>query len=203
MGEVCTSQTRILAPRARYDEVVDGLAEAIAALPIGDPTDPATVIGPLITREHRDRVERYIAIGRDEGATVKVGGGRPAGLERGWYVEPTLFAGATNDMRIAREEIFGPVVAVIPHDGLDDAVAIANDSPFGLSGTVWTEDEDAALEAARRVRTGTFSINTYTVDSSTPFGGFKQSGIGREMAREGLDAFIEYKSIALTGPALT
>jgi aldehyde dehydrogenase (NAD+) len=203
MGEVCTTQARILAPRGRYDEIVDALAEAIAALPIGDPTDPSNVIGPLITREHRDRVERYIAIGRDEGATVKVGGGRPPGLSRGWYVEPTLFAGATNAMRIAREEIFGPVVAVIPHDGLDDAVAIANDSPFGLSGTVWTEDEDAALEVARRVRTGTFSINTYTVDANTPFGGFKQSGIGREMAREGLDAYVELKSIALTGPALT
>jgi aldehyde dehydrogenase (NAD+) len=203
MGEVCTCQTRILAPRSRYAEVVDGLAEAIAALPIGDPTNPANVIGPLITREHRDRVERYIAIGREEGATVKTGGGRPAGLDRGWYVEPTLFADATNAMRISREEIFGPVVTVIPHDGVDDAVAIANDSPFGLSGTVWTEDDDAALAVARRVRTGTFSINTYTVDPSTPFGGFKQSGIGREMAREGLDAFIEYKSIALAGPALT
>ena len=203
MGEVCTAQTRILAPRSRYGEVIDALGEAVGALPIGDPTDPANVIGPLITRAHRDRVERYIAIGRDEGAEVVVGGGRPAGLDRGWYVEPTVFAGATNEMRIAREEIFGPVVTVIPHDGLDDAVAIANDSPFGLSGTVWTEDEDAALEVARRVRTGTFSINTYTVDPSTPFGGFKQSGIGREMAREGLDAYIEYKSIALTGPALT
>jgi aldehyde dehydrogenase (NAD+) len=203
MGEVCTSQTRILAPRSRYGEIVDGLSEAIAALPVGDPTDPGNVIGPLITRAHRDRVERYIAIGREEGATVRVGGGRPAGLDRGWYVEPTLFADATNDMRISREEIFGPVVCVIPHDGIDDAVAIANDSPFGLSGTVWTEDEDAALDVARRVRTGTFSINTYTVDSNTPFGGFKQSGIGREMAREGLDAYIEFKSIALTGPALT
>jgi betaine-aldehyde dehydrogenase len=185
------------------DDLEARLAEAIAALPVGDPTDPANVIGPLITSAHRDRVERYIAIGREEGATVKVGGGRPAGLDRGWYVEPTLFADATNDMRISREEIFGPVVSVIAHDGLDDAIAIANDSPFGLSGTVWTEDEDTALEVARRVRTGTFSINTYTVDANTPFGGFKQSGIGREMAREGLDAYIEFKSIALTGPALT
>jgi aldehyde dehydrogenase (NAD+) len=123
----------------------------------------------------RERELAPIAIGREEGPTVKVGGRRPPGLSRGWYVEPTLFAGATNAMRIAREEIFGPVVAVIPHDGLDDAVAIANDSPFGLSGTVWTEDEDAALEVARRVRTGTFSINTYTVDPNTPFGGFKQT----------------------------
>ena len=201
-GEICTAQSRILAPRSRYDEVVGALAEAVAALPVGDPMDPNTAIGPLITREHRDRVEGYIALGREEGAKVAAGGGRPAGLDRGWYVEPTLFADASNDMRIAREEIFGPVAVVIPHDGFDDAVAIANDSPYGLSGTVWTEDEDAALEAACRVRTGTFAINTYTVDPATPFGGFKQSGIGREMAREGLDGFIEYKSVALTGPAL-
>jgi betaine-aldehyde dehydrogenase len=201
-GEICTAQSRILAPQSRYDEVVDALAAAVASLPVGDPMDPEMAIGPMITREHRDRVEGYIALGLQEGATVKAGGGRPAGLDRGWYVEPTLFADATNDMRIAREEIFGPVAVVIPHDGFDDAVAIANDSPYGLSGTVWTEDEDAALEAARRVRTGTFAINTYTVDPATPFGGFKQSGIGREMAREGLDGFIEYKSVALTGPAL-
>ena len=201
-GEICTMQSRILAPRSRYDELVDSLSEAIGALQVGDPRDPATAIGPLITREHRDRVERYIAIGREEGADVTVGGRRPAHLSRGWYLEPTLFAGATNQMRIAREEIFGPVVTVIPHDGLDDAVAIANDSPFGLSGTVWTEDDDAALEVARRVRTGTFSLNGYTVDANTPFGGFKQSGVGREMAREGLDAFVELKSIAVTGPSL-
>jgi betaine-aldehyde dehydrogenase len=112
-------------------------------------------------------------------------------------VEPTLFAGASNDMRIAREEVFGPVVTVIPHDGLDDAVAIANDSPYGLSGTVWTEDADAALEVARRVRTGTFSLNTYRINPLAPFGGFKQSGIGREMGREGFDDFTELKSISL------
>jgi betaine-aldehyde dehydrogenase len=201
-GEICTMQSRILAPRARYDELVDGLAGAIAALPVGDPRDRGTAVGPLITSAHRERVEAYIAIGREEGARVVTGGGRPPHLDHGWYLEPTLFADATNAMRIAREEIFGPVVTVIPHDGVDDAVAIANDSPFGLSGTVWTQDADAALGVARRVRTGTFSINTYTVDPDTPFGGFKQSGIGREMAREGLDEFVELKSIALSGPAL-
>ena len=201
-GEICTMQSRILAPRSRYDEVVDALSSAIAALPVGDPRDRETVVGPMITREHRERVERYIELGRDQGGVVKVGGGRPAHLSRGWYVEPTLFAQVTNDMRIAREEIFGPVVVVIPHDGLDDAVAIANDSPFGLSGTVWTENDDDALEVARRVRTGTFSLNTYSVDPNTPFGGFKQSGIGREMGVEGLDQYIEFKSIALAGPAL-
>jgi len=201
-GEICTAQSRILAPRARCDEIVDTLGEQIAALPVGDPADRDTVIGPMITRAHRERVERYIALGVREGATVRAGGGRPRHLDRGWYVEPTLFAGATNDMRIAREEIFGPVAVVIPHDGLDDAVAIANDSPFGLSGTVWTEDNDAALAVARRVRTGTIALNTYTVDPNTPFGGYKQSGIGREMGREGLDAYVEFKSVAVRGPAL-
>ena len=201
-GEICTAQSRILAPRARYDEIVDALAEQIAALPVGDPADRDMVIGPMITRAHRERVEDYIRIGAEEGATVKVGGGRPAHLDRGWYVEPTLFADVTNDMRVAREEIFGPVAVVIPHDGVDDAIAIANDSPFGLSGTVWTEDEDAALAVARRVRTGTFALNTYTVDPDTPFGGYKESGIGREMGREGLDGYVELKSVAVSGPSL-
>ncbi len=201
-GEICTAQSRILAPRARYDEIVDAFAEQIVALPVGDPADRDMVIGPMITRAHRDRVEDYIRIGAEEGATVKVGGGRPAHLDRGWYVEPTLFADATNDMRVAREEIFGPVVVVIAHDGVDDAIAIANDSPFGLSGTVWTEDEDAALAVARRVRTGTIALNTYTVDPDTPFGGYKESGIGREMGREGLDGYVELKSIAVSGPSL-
>jgi betaine-aldehyde dehydrogenase len=196
-GQICTMQSRILAPRSRHDELADALAEAIAALPVGDPRDRDTAIGPLITREHRERVERYIAIGHREGAEIRTGGGRPTHLLRGWYVEPTLFAGASNDMRIAREEVFGPVVRVIPHDGLDDAVAIANDSPYGLSGTVWTEDADAALEVARRVRTGTFSLNTYRINPLAPFGGFKQSGIGREMGREGFDDFTELKSISL------
>jgi aldehyde dehydrogenase (NAD+) len=202
-GEICTAQTRALVPRSRYDEAVGMFAEQIAALPVGDPGDPEMVIGPMITREHRERVEGYIAIGRDEGARLLVGGGRPAQPERGWYVEPTLFVDVDNGMRIAQEEIFGPVLSVIPHDGFDDAVAIANDSPFGLSGTVWTADEDVALDVARRVRTGTFCVNTYTVDPYAPFGGFKQSGIGREMGREGLDAFVELKSVGLSGPAIS
>ena len=125
---------------------------------------------------------------------MKVGGGRPSHLDRGWYLEPTLLTDCTNDMRVAQEEIFGPVVVAIPHDGIDDAIAIANDSPFGLSGTVWTEDDEAALDVARRVRTGTFALNTYTVDPTTPFGGYKQSGIGREMGVEGLEGYVEYKS---------
>jgi betaine-aldehyde dehydrogenase len=201
-GEICTAQSRILVPRSRYDEIVDAFAEQIAALPVGDPADRDKVIGPMITRAHRERVEGYIEIGRQEGATVRTGGGRPQDIDRGWYLEPTLLAGCTNDMRVSQEEIFGPVVVAIPHDGTDDAVAIANDSPFGLSGTVWTEDEDAALDVARRVRTGTFALNTYTVDPTTPFGGYKQSGIGREMGVEGLEGYVEYKSIAVSGPSL-
>jgi aldehyde dehydrogenase (NAD+) len=202
-GEICTAQSRILVPRSRYDEIVDAFAEQIATLPVGDPAERDSVIGPLITRAHRDRVEDYIRIGREEGATVETGGGRPSHMERGWYLEPTLLANCTNDMRVSQEEIFGPVVVAIPHDGTDDAVAIANDSPFGLSGTVWTEDDDAALDVARRVRTGTFAINAYTVDPTTPFGGYKQSGIGREMGVEGLEAYVEYKSIAVSGPSLS
>jgi betaine-aldehyde dehydrogenase len=202
-GEICTAQSRIIVPRSRYDEIVDAFVEQIEALPVGDPADREMAIGPMITSAHRERVEGYIELGRQEGATVTTGGSRPASLDRGWYLEPTLLSGCTNDMRVAQEEIFGPVVVAIPHDGTDDAIAIANDSPFGLSGTVWTEDADAALDVARRVRTGTFALNTYTVDPTTPFGGYKQSGIGREMGVEGLDGYVEYKSIAVSGPALS
>ena len=198
-GQVCTAQTRILAPRTRYEEIVDAFAERIGALAVGDPADPDTVVGPLISRVHRERVESYIRAGRDEGVSLRVGGGRPTHLERGWYVEPTLFADATNDMRIAREEIFGPVATVIPHDGVEHAVALANDSPFGLSGTVWTEDREAALDVARRIRAGHMCINAYVVDPDAPFGGYKQSGIGREMGVEGLDAYVELKSISEPG----
>ena len=201
-GEICTAQTRILLPRSRYAEFTEALARHMSALPVGDPADPGTVIGPLITEAHRARVEEYIALGRKEGATVACGGGRPPGRSTGWYVEPTLFTGVTNDMRIAQEEIFGPVVVAIPHDGPDHAVEIANDSPYGLSGTVWTRDEEAALRIARRVRTGTFSINGYAVDINAPFGGSKKSGIGRENGPEGLDDYLEAKSISLSGASL-
>lgn len=201
-GEICTAQTRILLPRSRYTEFTEALARHMSALPIGDPADPTTVIGPMITEAHRARVEEYIALGRKEGATVACGSGRPAGLSTGWYLEPTLFTDVTNDMRIAQEEIFGPVVVAIPHDGPDHAVELANDSPYGLSGTVWTQDEETALRIARRVRTGTFSINAYTLDINAPFGGSKKSGIGRENGPEGLDDFLEPKSIALSGAPL-
>jgi len=196
-GEACVAQTRILAPRDRYQEVVDRLVEAVRAMPVGDPMDPATQIGPLVASRQRDRVEGYIAIGQEEGAKVAIGGGRPAGADKGWYVEPTVFVGVDNKMRIAQEEIFGPVVAVIPYDGEAEAVRIANDSSYGLSGTVWTADPARGVDVARRVRTGTYTVNGFVLDFATPFGGFKQSGIGRELGPEGLEEYLELKSVNL------
>ncbi len=199
-GEACIAQTRILASRARYDEVVDALAEAVRATTVGDPTDPSVAVGPLVAERQRDRVLGYIDKGRAEGATVAVGGGRPAGLDRGWFVEPTLFTGVDNSMTIAQEEIFGPVLAVLPYDDPADAVRIANDSDYGLSGSVWTSDVEAGIDVARRVRTGTYGINQFgTLDMRNPFGGFKSSGVGRELGPEGLSAYLETKSIVLPG----
>jgi aldehyde dehydrogenase (NAD+) len=196
-GEACVAQTRILAPRDRYSELVEALSDRMRTLAVGDPLDPATVVGPLAAARQRDRVEGYIAIGQKEGAKVAIGGGRPAGLGKGWYVEPTLFVDVDNSMRIAQEEIFGPVVCVIPYGDTDEAVAIANDSHYGLSGSVWTADPDRGVDVARRVRTGTYTVNGFTLDFATPFGGFKESGIGREFGPEGLELFLEFKSINL------
>ena len=199
-GEACIAQTRILASRDRYDEVVDALSEAVAATSVGDPTDPSIAVGPLVAERQRDRVLGYIEKGRAEGAKVAVGGGRPAGLDKGWFVEPTLFVGVDNQMTIAQEEIFGPVLAVLPYDDPADAVRIANDSEFGLSGSVWTSDVEAGIDVARQVRTGTYGINQFgTLDMRNPFGGFKASGVGRELGPEGLSAYLETKSIVLPG----
>jgi len=197
-GQACVAQTRILASRNRYEEVVEAVAAMVTSQPVGDPADPATGIGPLVAKRQQERVEGYIKIGMDEGAKVVVGGlDRPR--DRGWYVAPTVFAGVSNDMRIAREEIFGPVLAVIPYDDEADAVRIANDSDYGLAGTVWTADTEHGMDVARQVRTGTYGVNCYMLESNTPFGGYKASGIGRELGPEGLGGYLEYKSIARLG----
>ena len=198
-GQACVAQTRILASRNRYAEVRDALAEAVAAYKVGDPLDPETECGPLVAERQRDRVEGYIASGIAEGATLVVGGGRPAGLDKGWYVEPTLFADVDNSMTIAQEEIFGPVITLIPFDTEDDAIAIANDSDYGLSGSVWTDDVEKGIDIARQVRTGTYTVNGFGMDFGSPFGGFKSSGVGRELGPEGLGAFLEDKTINLPG----
>jgi betaine-aldehyde dehydrogenase len=199
-GQACVAQTRILASRQRYGEVVDALAGMVEGLTIGDPADPATDVGPLVAERQQERVEKYIALGQEEGARVVVGGnGRPAGFDKGWYVRPTVFADASNDMRIAREEIFGPVLTVIPFDSVDDAVRIANDSDYGLAGSVWTGDMAVGMDVARRVRAGTYGVNQYTMDFVAPFGGYKASGVGREFGREGVDQYTEIKSIVPPG----
>lgn len=196
-GQACVAQTRILASRSRYDEVVEALTEATKALVVGDPMDMSTAVGPLVAQRQRDRVEGYIAKGREAGATITTGGGRPAGIDRGWFVEPTVFAGVTNDMVIAQEEIFGPVLSVIGYDDEADAVRIANDSDYGLSGTVWTADVAHGVDVARGVRTGTYTVNGFAMEWSAPFGGYKSSGVGRELGPEGLSAYLESKTINL------
>jgi aldehyde dehydrogenase (NAD+) len=196
-GQACVAQTRILASRRRYREVADALVEAMRNVQVGDPMDPATLVGPLFAARQRERVEGYIRIGQDEGARLACGGGRPAGQTTGWYVEPTVFLDVDNHMRIAQEEIFGPVLAVIPYDDVEDAVRIANDSEYGLSGSVWSADVDSGLQIARRVRTGTYTVNGFAMEFSAPFGGFKASGLGRELGPEGLAAYLEAKQINL------
>ena len=197
-GQVCAAQSRILAPRARYAEVCDAVASAVGALRVGDAFDPATNVGPVASERQRARVEGYLDSGRRDGARAVVGGGRPPGLDRGWFVAPTVFVDATNEMAIAREEIFGPVLTVIPYDGDEEAVAIANDSDYGLTGTVWTSDVARGEAIANRVRAGVVAFNTSAaMDLLAPFGGFKRSGIGRECGPEAFEAYTEYQTIVL------
>ena len=196
-GQACVAQTRILAPRSRYEEIVEKIGAAVAAMPVGLPDDPGAVIGPLISEKQRDRVEGYIQKGKDEGARLVTGGGRPDGLDSGYYVQPTVFADVDNSMTIAQEEIFGPVLAVIPYETEDDAIRIANESDYGLAGSVWTTDFDKAIEIASKIRTGTYAVNMYAFDPGAPFGGYKNSGIGRENGPEGIEAYVELKSVLL------
>ena len=197
-GEACIAQTRVLAPRSRYEEVVTALKDLVAALKVGDPADPETFVGPMVRPDQQQRVRDYIAVGIAEGARVVTGGPDvPSGLDGGNYVTPTVLADVHNGMRVAREEIFGPVVTVIPHDGDDDAVRIANDSDYGLSGGVWSADQDRALGVARRLRTGTVGVNGRPISFDGPFGGYKASGIGREYGAAGLETYVELKTMTV------
>jgi aldehyde dehydrogenase (NAD+) len=193
-GQQCTATSRVLAPRSRQAEVVEALRAAAEAHVLGDPFDAKTTMGPLVSDTHRARVLGYMEAGKDEGAVLEYGGDRPHDQPRGWFVEPTVFSSVTNDMRIAREEIFGPIVCVMPYDTEDEAVAIANDSEYGLGGSVFARDEDRALAVARRIDSGFISINHRGIGARVPFGGVKRSGVGRESGVEGYDSFLEYKS---------
>jgi aldehyde dehydrogenase (NAD+) len=194
-SQTCTTQSRILVPRSRYDEIVDALAQHTRGLSVGDPLDPSVQIGPMASETHLDRVLGFIDVARNSDARLVAGGGRPQGQDRGWFVEPTVFADVQNTDQLAREEVFGPVLAVIPYDGDDEAVRIANDSEYGLGGSVWTTDEQRGIDIARRVRTGTIGVNYYQLDLGSPFGGMKSSGIGRELGPEALGNYLEYKSV--------
>ena len=193
-GQICTAPTRALVHRPVFDAVRDGLAKMAGALKVGEPTDPTTIVGPLISAVQRGRVEGYVATARDEGGEVVCGGGRPAGLGRGFYVEPTLIVG-TNDLTVAREEIFGPVVTMIPFDDEEEAVAIANDSEYGLNDYVFSNDAGRALKVAQRLEAGSVAINTGQQSQEAPFGGFKMSGIGRDRGDQGLLAYSETQGI--------
>ncbi|WP_156679295.1 aldehyde dehydrogenase [Sphingomonas profundi] len=196
-GQACSALTRVLVPPHRRDAFVEAFAAALRQMRVGDPQDPATQLGPIALERQRDRVLDYVAIGRAEGARLVTGGGRPANLPRGFFVAPTLFDGVDNSMRIAREEIFGPVVSVIAYRDEEDAIAIANDSDYGLYASIFTHDDDAVWRLGRRLRTGNVGKNGVIIDRTLPYGGFKQSGIGREGGIEGLRSFQEQKMVYL------
>jgi aldehyde dehydrogenase (NAD+) len=196
-GQGCAITTRLLAPRARFDEIVERVAATMSAIGCGDPDDPGTVCGPLISARQRERVEAHLHGAAADGAAFACGGGRPADRDKGFWVEPTLVVGVGNHARIAQEEVFGPVLVAIPHDGDDDAVRLANESPYGLSGAVQSGDLERAWAVARRVRTGSMSVNGgIWYGGDVPFGGYKQSGIGREMGRAGFEEYLETKAVA-------
>jgi len=197
-GQTCTALTRMIVPRDKQDEVVDLAVGALASLSMGDPLSDENFLGPLVSASQKSTVQDYIRTGIDEGARLVAGGpDDPAGFDTGFYVQPTIFADVENSMVIAQEEIFGPVLCIIPVDSDDEAIAVANDSPFGLSGAVWADTNDRALEAARRLQTGQVMVNGGRFNPLAPFGGYKTSGNGRELGRSGLDEFLETKAIQL------
>jgi aldehyde dehydrogenase (NAD+) len=196
-GQVCAALTRVIVPRARHDDFVDSFSAAMAKVRPGDPYDPASSYGPLAMERQLERVQGYIAKGKEEGARLVYGGGRPAGLNRGYYFEPTLFADVDNQMTIAQEEIFGPVISLIPCDDEEDAIRIANDTVYGLNGAVLTHDKQRAYDVARQIRAGNVSQGRMRIDFSIAFGGYKQSGVGREGGREGLLPYLEPKTLML------
>ncbi|CAN5438608.1 aldehyde dehydrogenase [soil metagenome] len=200
-GQTCHLSSRILAPRSRYSEVVDAVAALAQGLTVGDPLDKATDIGPLVSQRQQQRVLDYIEVGRSSGAKLIAGGSVPQDQPRGWFVSPTVFSEVSNSDRLAQEEVFGPVLAVIPYDDDAEAIALANDSDYGLAGTVWSQDTDRAIGVARAVHTGTIGVNDYQLDLAAPFGGVKASGLGKELGPEGLQAYQTVKSIYCRAPA--
>ncbi len=194
-GQTCSAWTRMVVPRARLDEVLELATAAVAKLTLGDPLDPKAKLGPLVSDAQRRRVEGYIQTGVHEGARLVAGGKRPAAFARGHYMEPTIFSDVQSSMTIAREEIFGPVLAILPYDTEEDAIAIANDTTYGLAGGVWSGDKDRALRVARRLRTGQVDVNGARFNPMAPFGGYKRSGIGREFGKYGLDEYLQMKAI--------
>jgi aldehyde dehydrogenase (NAD+) len=197
-GQICTLKTRVLVSKKREAEVVEALGQMVGSMPVGNPLDETTHIGPMVSEKQRDNVERYISIGQNEGAKLIAGGlGRPAGLNHGWFVQPTLFAGVEADTRLAQEEIFGPVLSVISYEDEADAIAIANNSLFGLSGSVFSKDVEHAISVADQVKTGVLEVNGSPFGFHSPFGGVKESGMGRESGWEGFEPYVELKSIGI------
>jgi aldehyde dehydrogenase (NAD+) len=194
-GQTCSAWTRMLVPRARHDEAVEMAKAQLAKLTLGDPFDKNTRLGPLASASQRDSVLEYIEKGKQEGAMVVAGGGKPAHLPKGYYVEPTIFANVDNTMTVAQEEIFGPVLSIIPYDSEQEAIAIANDSPYGLAGGVWAGTQERALEVAKQMRTGQVDVNGGRFNALAPFGGYKKSGIGREIGPLAIEEFFQLKSI--------
>lgn len=195
-GQTCTASTRILAPRRIFADVCDAVVETVTRYRVGDPRDSATDVGPLASARQRDRVEKYIRVGIAEGGRVAIGGGRPQGLDSGLFVSPTVFVDVDPGMTIVREEIFGPVVTLLPYDGGDEGgIALANDSEYGLAGTVWSDDQERAIEVARHLDTGTVGINFWDLDIGAPFGGRRFSGLGHELGPEAVDAYLQFKSL--------